>query len=350
MTSINTNGSAMFALQTLRMVNKELDATNNRISTGLKINSAADGAAYWSISSTLKSDNGSLGAVKDAIALDKNSVDAAANGLDNILKNLDNIKAKLTAATSANIDRKKLQTEINSFVDQIKTTAGNTVMNGDNWLSTDTSATNFNEVKGLVSSFSRNGTAVKVDTTDLDTGAFIIYDASTSNSAKTKTTEALAKVAAAASLDSIDVAVSTATGEVKGFMDTKYVIDLDGTGTGTAALTAIAIEDFDISAFTDSDAHVDTIKAYIAIVDATIQQLQNGATDLGSTSTRMASNSEFVQKLMDINKSSIGALVDADLEEESTRLKALQTQQQLGIQSLSIVNSASGNVLSLFRS
>ncbi|RVG08015.1 flagellin, partial [Sinorhizobium meliloti] len=53
--------------------------------------------------------------------------------------------------------------------------------------------------------------------------------------------------------------------------------------------------------------------------------------------------------LSDSIDSGVGRLVDADMNEESTRLKALQTQQQLAIQSLSIANSASENVLTLFR-
>jgi flagellin len=338
MTSINTNSSAMFALQTLRSVNKEIDNTNNRISTGLKINSAADGAAYWSISSTLKSDNGALGAVKDAMTLDKNSVDAAYGGLTNVLSALDNIKSKLTAATSANTDRVKLQKEISSFLDQIKTTASNTVMNGDNWLSTDTGATDFNAVKGIVSSFSRNGSSVSVETQDLDTGAFILYDASgTTGTANTTTVTALTAVGSAAS-------ATVTGGDEKGFMDTVYAFTISG-----AAVTT-SLEDLDISGLNDSQASLDTLQTYIKLVDATIQQLQNGATDLGAASSQVGSNRDFVQKLIDINKSSIGALIDTDLEEESTRLKALQTQQQLGVQSLSIANSASGNVLSLFRS
>lgn len=92
-----------------------------------------------------------------------------------------------------------------------------------------------------------------------------------------------------------------------------------------------------------------TINAYLKIVDATTQQLLTGASVLGSMSTLLKSQSDFTQQLMDINTSSIGSLVDANIEEESTKLKALQTQQQLGIQSLSIANSSSQNVLSLFR-
>ena len=52
---------------------------------------------------------------------------------------------------------------------------------------------------------------------------------------------------------------------------------------------------------------------------------------------------------MDAITRGIGTLVDADMNEESTRLQALQVQQQLGVQSLSIANQASQSILSLFR-
>lgn len=51
-----------------------------------------------------------------------------------------------------------------------------------------------------------------------------------------------------------------------------------------------------------------------------------------------------------MNEKSVGILVDADMEEESTKLKALQVQQQLGIQSLTIANQSTQQILSLFRS
>ncbi|MFN7009993.1 MAG: flagellin, partial [Allorhizobium sp.] len=58
---------------------------------------------------------------------------------------------------------------------------------------------------------------------------------------------------------------------------------------------------------------------------------------------------EFVSTLMDVIDKGIGRLVDADMNEESTRLKALQTQQQLGIQALSIANTNAENILTLFK-
>ncbi|MNL59637.1 Flagellin [compost metagenome] len=58
---------------------------------------------------------------------------------------------------------------------------------------------------------------------------------------------------------------------------------------------------------------------------------------------------DFAQTLMDGIDKGIGRLVDADMNEASTRLKALQTQEQLAIQSLQIANSNAGNILQLFR-
>jgi flagellin len=52
---------------------------------------------------------------------------------------------------------------------------------------------------------------------------------------------------------------------------------------------------------------------------------------------------------MDAMKSGIGTLVDADMEEQSAKLQALQTQQQLGVQALSIANQSPQTILSLFR-
>jgi len=52
---------------------------------------------------------------------------------------------------------------------------------------------------------------------------------------------------------------------------------------------------------------------------------------------------------MDAVDRGISALVDADMTEESTKLQALQVQQQLGIQSLSIANQQGQSILALFR-
>jgi flagellin len=87
----------------------------------------------------------------------------------------------------------------------------------------------------------------------------------------------------------------------------------------------------------------------ISFVDTQLTTMTSAASDLGSVSSRIDLQSNFVSSLSDSIDSGVGRLVDADMEEESSKLSALQTQQQLAVQSLSIANSASQNILSLFR-
>jgi len=92
-----------------------------------------------------------------------------------------------------------------------------------------------------------------------------------------------------------------------------------------------------------------TAEGSIAAVEAHIQTAVDGAAALGASSKRISDQSEFVGKVMDAMKSGIGSLVDADMEATSAKLQALQTQQQLGVQALSIANQAPQTILQLFR-
>jgi len=87
----------------------------------------------------------------------------------------------------------------------------------------------------------------------------------------------------------------------------------------------------------------------IATVDGAIGSITTAASNLGAVKTRVNLQQDFVGNLMDAIERGVGQLVDANMEEESTKLQALQVQQQLGIQALSIANSTSQNILSLFR-
>jgi flagellin len=75
----------------------------------------------------------------------------------------------------------------------------------------------------------------------------------------------------------------------------------------------------------------------------------NAAAKLGSVSMRIELQQDYVSRLTDTIDRGVGRLVDADMNEASTRLKALQTQQQLAIQSLSIANAAADSIVTLFR-
>lgn len=109
MNSINTNIAAMTALQSLNNTNKQLVDTQSRISTGLAVATAADNAAYFSIATTMRSDNKALGAVQDALGLGAATVDVAYTALDSTIKVVDEIKTKLVAAREPGVDRVAIQ-------------------------------------------------------------------------------------------------------------------------------------------------------------------------------------------------------------------------------------------------
>jgi flagellin len=86
----------------------------------------------------------------------------------------------------------------------------------------------------------------------------------------------------------------------------------------------------------------------LTAIDSAITNVNNKLAALGSVAKRIDVQSEFTTKLVDIFKSGVGNLVDADLAEESAKLQALQIKQQLGVQALSIANSGPQSILALF--
>src|ERR1700761_2268981 len=120
MSSINTNVSAMTALQSLQQTSKDLLTVQNQISTGLKVATASDNAAYWSIATTMKSDNDALSTVQDALGLGKGTVDVAYNAMNQSVTLVGEIKDKLVAAAAPGVDRSKIQSEITQLQSQLK--------------------------------------------------------------------------------------------------------------------------------------------------------------------------------------------------------------------------------------
>ena len=84
-------------------------------------------------------------------------------------------------------------------------------------------------------------------------------------------------------------------------------------------------------------------------IEAALQTAIDTAAAFGTDQNRIDAQRDFLRSQSDALKIGIGALVDADMEEASARLQALQVQQQLGIQALSIANQQPQNILSLFR-
>lgn len=307
MTSINTNRAAMTALQSLNTTNMKLEATQQRISTGLRVSNATDNAAYWSIATTMRSDNSSLSTVKDALGLGAATVDVSYTALNASIKSVTEIKDKLVAARQPGVDRVKIQTEITERQNQLRSIADSATFSGENWLSVDSSLPGYNVTKSIVSSFSRGSTGVTIQTIEFDGDASKLIDANNQSGV-------------------LDTADTTVNGGV-----------------------AYSILDLDISALTTSVTDTADLEQIIRWVDQGLSGMINSAANLGALKSRIDSQSDFVKVLMEAVERGVGTLVDADMTEESTKLQALQVQQQLGVQSLSIANQSSQNILALFK-
>ena len=307
MASIMTNTSAMTALQSLNSTNRSLDVTQARISTGFRVGSAEDNAAYWSIATTMRSDNGALSTVKDALGLGAATIDVAYTGMNMAIEVAKEIKNKLVAARQPGIDREKVQSEVNELQNQLLSVSSSSVFSGENWLSVDSSLATYNATKSIVASFSRSGGSVSIGTISIDLTATELIDSS----------------------------------DQSGILDSE---DTTANGGVTYSITTL-----DISSITDTDDDLADLEQMISWVDTGISSMTTAASNLGAVKQRTNMQREFVSSLMDAINRGIGALVDADMNEESTRLQALQVQQQLGVQALSIANQNSQSILSLFR-
>ncbi|UTH46562.1 flagellar protein (plasmid) [Loktanella salsilacus] len=290
MSSILTNNSAMNALTTLRNVNSNLNDTQTRISTGMKVNSAKDNASYFSISETMKSESGMNKAVGEGLTLSKNSVATARLGAETLVDLAQQFVDRVAFAQTEGVNKADIQKELESLSAQMSNAVKQSSFNGQNLISDAGNGSTATSARTVVSGVSRNGatletTNINFTTTNLET-------------------------------------VVTGPGAA-GSDDSFANIDVsDATTTMAAKLTA---------------------------ANAFLTAATGAATDLGIAEKQIETQQDFLSNLTDRLDSGVGSMVDADMEEEAARLQSLQVQQQLSTQSLSIANQAPQNILSLFR-
>lgn len=170
----------MAALQTLRMIGSNMADTQRQVSSGLRVQTASDNAAYWSIATTMRSDNKAISAVADALGLGAAKIDVAYTGLDVTVDIVSEFRAKLVAAKEPGVDKSKIQSELDQFKQQLVSNATSASFNGVNWLNTN-EPENLWELSSLPtnisSSFIRSADgSVRVGTTDIDLADISLFN------------------------------------------------------------------------------------------------------------------------------------------------------------------------------
>ncbi len=320
MSYLLTNASALTALQSLTMTQNSLAQTQSQLSTGLAIQNASDNMAYWSIAQTMTSDNGALGAVSNALNVSSQMLSTFNSAVNQAISVVNNIKNDLVTAqnTTDPTTLSQLSSDIVAQQNALVQIANAAAFNGTNWLNgTINGATSSNATTTVNMVGSLNNAAGANDT--------VGYISVAANNVNLFTNGA--------------TSTSSASGGILAATSGGISWTVLGATTGSSG-GAIVLQ--------TNTAQTDIANMY-ASVNATLTQLQTAAQTVGGAQEQVTIQQGFVSTMQSNLSNGVAALVDANMNEVSTRLQALQTQQQLGVQSLSIANQSSQMILKLFQ-
>ena len=409
MSSVLTNNSAMAALQTLKSIHSNLDTVTAQVATGKRVADAKDNPAIWAVSKVISADIDSFKTISDNLGFGLATVGVAADAAQTVVDNLAEIKNKIIAAQASNVDRTKLQADVAALRENIISVVNGAQFNGLNLINNTTTTTNVLAsldrsgaavtannivVSGqnlLVGTYTARTVLTGSDgaSTNADVAGFALNNTNTTGKLVIAQGAAAPNKFVAGDSVSVSIAGKTATYTVTAAdvattninevvaiglktaveaLKVPYLtIDYDYTGS-TANLTfkntstgATAVDYRVAAQFANvgsgglgalAGINVSTAAgatAALSSIDTLIGTAISAAASFATTQVKIDTQQTFVNNLADSMKTGIGALVDTDMEEASARLQALQVQQQLSTQSLSIANQQSQSLLSLFR-
>ncbi|MGU3455329.1 flagellin [Brevundimonas sp. M1A4_2e] len=285
--SVITNASALIALQNLNATNSKLAATQSRVNTGLKVQGAKDNAATWAIAQNQRADMNALESVKTSLNRATSVADVALAAGQQISDILVELRQKATAAADPSASDATRKAYNDEFQSLLKS----------------------------LQSFADNAT----------------FDGENILNGKVGGT----RPATPAGLTPLDFLANADASET--ITMNRQDLSLEGLGLELAG-----------GVFPNLLQQADAEWALNA-VETALTSASGKLAELGAQSKQIEKHTLFVTKLMDSLEVGVGNLVDADMARESARLQALQVQQQLGAQALSIANQAPQIILSLFK-
>jgi len=387
--SILTNASALSALQSLNMTEQNLAITQNQVSTGLAVANASQNAAYWSIGQQLSSDSGIVTATNSALSQSQAVFDTATSAINSVITTINSINTAITEATNPGADISNINISLASLSAQLNDAIAGASFNGTNVLNGSIQA-----AMNFVSGFDASATGGAISTIGFTPQALsgVPIVPSTAQEPPITNVTTIGQLQTLALTDTStatlaygtdQVANSTTLADTTGDTFTVTALALDGTQTVTTysgidangnATTIAAAASLGVSVTTTpptgATAGILTQGAYnltslgtgnstqvsstnaaamLTAVGSALQAVTGYSALIGATQDRMTAANTLNSALTTNYALGVSALVDADMNVASTRLQALQTQQQLGIQSLSIANQNSQLILKLFQ-
>jgi flagellin len=397
MSSILNNPDALSALQSLTMTQQSLSTVQSQVSTGLKVATAADNSSYWSIAAQLTADSGVVSASNDALSQGQSLLATASSAINSVITTINSIQTALTQATEPGANIGNINTSLASLGKQLTDAVNAASFNGLNVLNGSVTALNF------VSGYNASATGGSINTISFTTQALYglntgttstsstststISDAATMTQLQTQfaspadtadtTASAVSFTAPTATYnndavyeDTTNQALTVQSMGLDGTVTTTKYTALDANGNSVAqggAPTFANASSFAVTTTTTTPNSQNLLvqsgidltnlsvtgptdaESSLSAADQALAQVTNYAAQIGATQDRMTTAATFNTALMTNYSDGISGMVDANMNTASTQLQALQTQEQLGIQSLSIANQNAQLILKLFQ-
>ncbi|WFU09513.1 flagellin [Rhizobium sp. CB3090] len=323
MSNVTTNPASLAALTVLRGVTKDLGVVQEQVSSGYRVENASDDPTYWSMSKTMQSDQSSLSTISDALGLGASKVDTASTAMDSVVDLVTQIQAKLVSAKEPGTDKTAVNADIQQLKNQLQSVTQSASFSGENWLYN--TASQPDTKQSVISNFTRSSSGqVNLVTINYDSSQTLMIDSSD----------------ASRGLLTKDIDASTFDTSGGASTSRNYYLLAADSGTAPSDGTEISISD----STTD-----DQITDMINVTNSILQSATSADSTLGLMKSRIDDQSDYISKLSDSIKTSVGNLVDTNMEEASARQSALQTAQQMGVQSLSIANTMASKMLILLQ-
>ena len=296
MSDITLTSATRNNLLSLQNTSKLIGRTQERLATGLKVNSAIDDALAFFKARNLNARASNLSAIKNNIANGVDTIKAAIHGLEAIEGVLKSMKALAQSAASAaeSSTRAKLASQFNELRSQVDNLAEDATFNGINLLKSAT---------GAFAGGSERLTVKFNDRAEASAVNQLVVSGVTSAD--------FTRMVAASALATGAVGNTNVWGQ-----------------TGVAAVTGI--------------------NAAIRAIDSALVTVRQSAQTFGSASSLLSIRQDFTSNLINTLKGGASQLVNADLNEEAANLLSLQTRQELGTISLSIAQESEQSILRLF--
>jgi flagellin len=401
MSYILNNSAALSALQSLQMTQQALGTVQNQVSTGLSVATAADNSSYWSIATQLNNDSGIVTAADSALSEGQSVLSTATSAIGNVITTLNSMASALTEAQNTGANVTAVNTSLASLGLQLQDAVNGASFNGLNILNGTQNTLSF------VAGFNASATGGTVNTISFAaqalTGGAAVTPATTTTNSTISDATTIGQIQAIETANSgattatkVSIATPTATYGTDAFYynatnqaftiqsmaqdgsvttTTYTALDANGNNVGAdATLTFGAASSFAVSTTTTTAATTNlltqnsidltggagpvstfqigtggiTASSALAAVNQAIAAVTNYAGQIGATQDRMTTASNFNTSLTTNYANGVAGLVDANMNQASTRLQALQTQEQLGIQSLAVANQNAQLILKLF--